>query len=158
MKTDTKPNQVPMRECVTHSFACDCRERLFLETADKLAKAEEEIERMKGLGSGWDDSVAAYRYKQIDEAVSKMGGWANFRVWTIRHAKEYFETCDNLEAKLAASQAREAVLLDALKFYRDVQNYSIYNDDRYMLNQWCEVFTENANLAIAKHAEMKGDG
>lgn len=45
----------------------------------------------------WGERHEAYRYKQIDSAVSGMGGWANFSHWVKRHAKEYFKSLGNLE-------------------------------------------------------------
>lgn len=43
----------------------------------------------------------AWHYFQMLPAVDAMGGWANFRHWVTKHAKNYFDSCTELKNKIA---------------------------------------------------------
>ncbi len=69
----------------------------------KIAALKQEVEELKSLNgpkSGFGEKHEAHRYRQIHEAVNKMGGWANYSTWAKRHSVAYFQLCEKLESKL----------------------------------------------------------
>lgn len=79
----------------------------------ELTKERDELLKRGGPESVFNERHESHRYRQIHSAVEQMGGWANFSYWILRHSKEYFDTCSNIEEKLT-----EAV--KALEFYAQI--------------------------------------
>lgn len=78
------------------SICCERNLRNGFTAAIEMQSAEAE--------SGCVEKHEAHRYRQIHEAVEKMGGWANYSYWAKRHSVEYFKLCENQEAKIAQLQ------------------------------------------------------
>jgi hypothetical protein len=80
----------------------------------------------------YSDSQCAWRYRQIHEAVEKMGGWANFSHWLNTHSVNYFATCRQQDVKLKLSMEMIGRLEVALKW----KNPNMHDDVLKFLNEW----------------------
>ena len=69
----------PCKLCVTHHYACDCREEVFAEYVDAIAKLEMRVNAAEKLLKGFTASdlcgANTWAYDACDELLSEF--WAN---------------------------------------------------------------------------------
>lgn len=111
--------------------------------------------KREGPETGFQQQHEAYRYREIHPAVLHMGGWANFRHWTLTHSFNYFETCKKLQSRIEK-------LVEALEWYANGGGMTYPTckiadprDAVHAIEIMMEISTKTAREALAADKEQE---